>query len=389
SISGWPPSWLESIYQSFNEWTKIECDVSAIVRTLSILHLQLEGWAKAAANPDSVEAAAVAARIEQALEGLSSHGLLVTDKADALGEASRQITGLDKLVERKALRAAASSGVPKELLLMEAEGNLGLNSAPIDAYYDLVSGWAEQMIVPAITRASEIALAAQRYKAKLAGELLVVPSQFIVVQDAIQQATGKERAEQRRANADARASDATKTGVPLEVILGDPTLREDYPDIDAFLEAKATREQQAREKAQASGLDNPEGEDLISAAQAAKAFGITGSTLIKYAKQGIVRGHQVGGRWKFYLSQVTQALMGKSPEQIEQAVDQRLDDIGLCESTKCGGVWGASDAMRGILAVLEGTRDTTLSVLLLGGTGTGKEGIARGLHVSGPFVALN
>jgi len=389
SISGWPPSWLESIYQSFNEWTKIECDVSAIVRTLSILHLQLEGWAKAAANPDSVEAAAVAARIEQALEGLSSHGLLVTDKADALGEASRQITGLDKLVERKALRAAASSGVPKELLLMEAEGNLGLNSAPIDAYYDLVSGWAEQMIVPAITRASEIALAAQRYKAKLAGELLVVPSQFIVVQDAIQQATGKERAEQRRANADARASDATKTGVPLEVILGDPTLREDYPDIDAFLEAKATREQQAREKAQASGLDNPEGEDLISAAQAAKAFGITGSTLIKYAKQGIVRGHQVGGRWKFYLSQVTQALMGKSPEQIEQAVDQRLDDIGLSESTKFGDVWGASDAMREIFAVLERIRDTTLSVLLLGETGTGKEGIARGLHVSGPFVALN
>src|SRR5690606_18460185 len=191
SISGWPPSWLESIYQSFNEWTKIECDVSAIVRTLSILHLQLEGWAKAAANPDSVEAAAVAARIEQALEGLSSHGLLVTDKADALGEASRQITGLDKLVDRKALRAAASSGVPKELLLMEAEGNLGLNSAPIDAYYGLVSGWAEQMIVPSITRASEIALVAQRYKAKLAGELLVVPSQFIVVQDAIQQATGK------------------------------------------------------------------------------------------------------------------------------------------------------------------------------------------------------
>lgn len=390
SFSGWPPSWMEGIYQAFNEWTKVECDVSAIIRTLSILHLKLNGWALAASNPDGPEGVAAALRIEQALEGLSAHGLLVIDKLDELGDVSRNISGLDKLVERKALRAASSSGVPKELLLMEAEGNLGLNSAPIDAYYDLVGGWSEQMIVPAITRATEISLAAQRYKAALVGETLVVPSQFIVVQDAIQQANGKERAEQRRANADARALDATKTLVPLEVLLQDPELREHYPGIDAYYEAKATREQVAQEKAVEAGLDNPEGEDMISAAQAAKPFGISGGTLIKYAKAGKVRGHVIAGRWKFYLSQVTEALMGKSPTEITSESDQRLDDIRLSESTKFGDVWGESDAMREIFAVLERIRDSGLAVLLLGETGTGKEGIARGLHVGdGPFVAIN
>lgn len=389
SISGWPPSWIEGIYQAFNEWTKVECDVSAIIHTLSILHLKLKGWALAAANPDSNEGQAVALRIEQALEGLSAHGLLVIDEHDELGDVSRNISGLDKLIERKALRAAASAGVPKELLLMEAEGNLGLNSAPIDAYYDLVSGWAEQMIVPAITRATEISLAAQRYKASLVGETLVVPSQFIVVQDAIQQATGKERAEQRDANSKARKTDF-EWGLPLDVILQDPALREDYPDIDAYYDAQATREQAAREKAAASGLDNPEGEDMISAAQAAKPFGISGGTLVKYAKAGKVRGRQIAGRWKFYLSQVAEALTGKSPVAIEQAADERLDDLGLSESTKFGDVWGESDAMREIFAVLERVRDSGLAVLLLGETGTGKEGIARGLHVGdGPFVAIN
>jgi hypothetical protein len=132
TFNGWPPSWMEGIYQPFNEWTKVECDVSAIIRTLSILHLRLQGWALAAMNPDSAEGQAVALRIEQALEGLSAHGLLVIDKEDVLGDVSRNISGLDKLVERKALRAAASAGVPKELLLMEAEGNLGTNSAPLD-----------------------------------------------------------------------------------------------------------------------------------------------------------------------------------------------------------------------------------------------------------------
>jgi hypothetical protein len=387
---GWPPSWMEGIYQSFNEWTSVECDVAAIIRTLSILHLQLHEYALAAANPDSDEAAAVALRLGQALEGLSAHGVLVTDVKDKLGEVSRNVSGLDKLIERKALRAAANAGVPKELLLMEAEGNLGDNSAPIDAYYDLVGGWGEQMIVPAITMGSEISLAAQRYKAQLAGETIIVPAQFIVVLDPIQQANGKEKAEQRRANADARALDATKTGVPLDVILGDPTLREDYPDIDAYYEAKATREQVAKKKAVEAGLDNPEGEDMVSAAQAAKPFNISAGTLIKMAKAGKVRGRVIVGRWKFYLSQVRAALEGKSTAQLEAAADERLDDIGLSESTTFGESWGESEAMREIFAVLERIRDSRLSVLLLGETGTGKEAIARGLHVGeGPFVAIN
>jgi transcriptional regulator of acetoin/glycerol metabolism len=364
--------------------------VSAIIRTLSILHLQLRGWALAAANPDSVEGQAMALRIEQALEGLSTHGLLVIDEHDKLGDTSRNISGLDKLVERKALRAAASTGVPKELLLMEAEGNLGDNSAPMDAYYDLVAGWAEQMVVPAITRASEISLAAQVYKAKLVGESIVVPTQFIVTMGDIQEANGKDKALQRKANADARAADAVKTGVPLEVIMGDPTLREDYPGIDAYFEAKATREELAQKKALESGLDNPEGEDMISAAQAARPFNISPSTLIKMAKAGKVPGTVIVGRWKFHLSKVQAALMGKTTTQLEQAADERLDDLGLSESTRFGDVWGESDAMREIFAVLERVRDSGLAVLLLGETGTGKEGIARGLHVGdGPFVALN
>jgi hypothetical protein len=389
SISGWPPSWMEGIYQSFTEWSNVECDVSAIIRTLSILHLQLHDWALAAENPDSDQAAAVDARMAQALETLSAHGILITDKKDALGEVSRNVSGLDKLIESKALRASASAGVPKELIRMEAEGNLGDNSAPIDAYYDLVGGWAEQMVVPATTDASEISLAAQRYKAQLARETLIVPSQFIVKQDPIQQANGKEKAEQRKSNADARVADF-KWGLPADVIMQDPELRENYTDLDAYLEAQTTREQLAKEKAVEAGLDNPEGEDMISAAQAARPFNISPATLIKMAKAGKVPGRVIVGRWKFYLSQVQTALMGKTTAQLEAAADERLDDIGLSESTTFGESWGESDAMREIFAVLERIRDSRLSVLLLGETGTGKEAIARGLHVGdGPFVAIN
>ena len=382
--NGWPPSWLEGIYRDFSDWTAMECDVAAIVHTLSVMHLQLHDFALAAANPDGQEAAAVKARLDQTLAGLDTSGMLVTDAKDKLGEVSRNISGLAELMERKALRAASASGVTKELLLMEADGNLGDNSAPIEAFYDMVSGWAEQMTVPAITDASMISLAVQRYQAS--GEAIIVPSRFLVVLDPIQQESGKARAEQRKNNAQSREVDQ-KWGLPLEVLLQDPALRDDYPGIDAWLEQQETRRQQAA--AAAGSTDDPAGEDMVSAAQAARPFNISAATLIKMAKEGKVHGRQIVGRWKFYLSKVQEALMGKTPAEIESAADRRLDDLGLSESNTFGEAWGESDAMREIFAVLERVRDTPLSVLLLGETGTGKEGIARGLHTTGSFVDVN
>lgn len=57
-------------------------------------------------------------------------------------------------------------------------------------------------------------------------------------------------------------------------------------------------------------------------------------------------------------------------------------------------VAGESAAMKKLLAVLEPTASSTLDVLILGETGTGKELVARTVHASGPtaggpFVAIN
>mgnify|MGYP000968140975 CR=1 FL=1 len=64
-------------------------EFAAIVHTLSVLHLQLDGWALAADNPDGQQAVAVENRIAQALNGLSASGLLVTDAKDRLGQQAR------------------------------------------------------------------------------------------------------------------------------------------------------------------------------------------------------------------------------------------------------------------------------------------------------------
>ena len=389
SSTHWPPSWLEGIYSTFTRWDEIDCDVSAIVHSLSILHVQLEGYRLAVEQPDSVAAEGVRSRIAQGLEGLANNGVLVTDVQDKLSEIGRSITGLADLMERTALNAAASAGVPKELLLMEAEGNLGNNSAPIDAYYDMITGWGDDLLTSVINTATDISLAVQAYDASLFGETLVTPTQYVVMREPIQQESGKELAGQRKSNSESRKNDID-TGVPLDVVMSDQDLRDQYPELEAWLEAKSTRETEAAAKAAQAGIDDPVDEDMVAAAVIAKRYSISPSTLIKMAMSGAIPGRKIAGRWKFYLSRVVEAMREPGTQQQAHApeVDHRLD-AELSDSTTFGDAWGVSAAMREIFSVLEAVRDSKLAVLLLGETGTGKEGIARGLHVSGPFVAMN
>ena len=68
--------------------------------------------------------------------------------------------------------------------------------------------------------------------------------------------------------------------------------------------------------------------------------------------------------------------------------------VELGYADRFGSIVGASPKMRRVFSVLEKVAATPLSVLVLGETGTGKEGVARAIHESsgrktGPFVVVD
>jgi two-component system response regulator HydG len=72
---------------------------------------------------------------------------------------------------------------------------------------------------------------------------------------------------------------------------------------------------------------------------------------------------------------------------------KRLQRV-VSDSTRFGPSLGSSSAMRAVYDLLERIADSTVSVLVTGETGTGKEVVARALHEQGPrrkapFVAIN
>lgn len=388
--TGWPPSWMEGIHASFWSLKDAHHDADQMLATKSLVHLALEGWRKVQTSPGTDEAVKAEAALEQTLELLANDGVLVTDIEDILKEISRDLSGVDKLIERKEIWYASSTGAPTELVNMEAEGNLGTNSAPIDAYHDAIDGWRQTMFTPVIEDATGRSLAAQKFEAEHAtGEPFEVPTQYTVVHDPVQEQSGEEAGKQRGSESKARLDDM-KTGVPVDVILTDQRLQANYSGMSAWLEQRAELQKQAKEKAAEQGELHPEGEDMVSVAVVAAKLGCSPATVRKMAKAGTIPGRPIFGRYKFYLSRVLAAV---TPEEVEaaeaQSSDRRMDEFGLSSSTVFGEAYGASDAMREIFAVLEVMREHDIPVMLLGETGVGKDGIARGLHRSGEFVAVN
>jgi len=85
-------------------------------------------------------------------------------------------------------------------------------------------------------------------------------------------------------------------------------------------------------------------------------------------------------------------MIGSTRLSIEPAVGKQRVPLGF--NDRFGSIVGGSPKMRRVFSVLEKVSATPLSVLVLGETGTGKEGIARAIHdastrSAGPFVVVD
>jgi len=76
-----------------------------------------------------------------------------------------------------------------------------------------------------------------------------------------------------------------------------------------------------------------------------------------------------------------EVLVGQTRLVVEPAAKRRVE-VGF--SDRFGSLVGASPRMRRVFSVLEKVAPTALSVLILGETGTGKEGVAKAIHEASP-----
>ena len=88
----------------------------------------------------------------------------------------------------------------------------------------------------------------------------------------------------------------------------------------------------------------------------------------------------------------TELTVGNTRLTVEPSGKKQRVELGFAD--RFGSIVGASPKMRRVFSVLEKISDTPLSVLVLGETGTGKEGVARAIHDASkrkakPFIVVD
>ena len=191
---------------------------------------------------------------------------------------------------------------------------------------------------------------------------------------------------------------------------------DDDPGLRESLERTLTREgyrvllasdgRAALERVQGGGIDlivtdlkmpGLTGLELLRAAKAIApdldvilltAFG-TVEEAVKAMKDGAYDFLTKPFRREQLLKLIDKALERRQLIEKNKALQQRLDDL-LGQGTMIG----ASPAFRRMMTLVEQVADSSATVLILGESGAGKEGVARAIHQrsarkNGPFVAVN
>ena len=416
AITRWPPSWIEGVYNSLNNWQRAESDTNAILHALSILVLKLEGFRDAATDPDSENAGEIRAELDAIAANLGNGGLLTIDQKDNLAEVSRNIAGIKAIIDSKQQAFVADTGTPNELVMMLSAGSLGTNSGPFDAYNQLADATRVDMFTAPINTATQLVLAVRDHALVGTPGLdpgeLQTPKKWTLEFESLAGQSEEEKAKTRKLNAESRKLDESL--LPEDVLLTDPAL-DGYAGITEYRELRRLEKEAAEALATkvSSELANMPASALENTREIATRLRVSPSTVSALRASGVIEGVLIGSRWRYHWPSVWQAVEGKAlsgsagavgeaaPEQdpeVEGAPvtgDRRVDasSLGLSLAENFGPVFGRSEAMREIFAGLERVSPSPIPVLIQGERGTGKEGVARGIHDAsgrdGPMVAIN
>ncbi len=393
STTGFPPSILEAWIKPLGNWERAERSSGRLLDTMSLLVLHLAGWADAMNSPSEQEQAEAKKLVDRIAQNLDLYGLLTLDGSDKLGEVGRKISGAQEVVDGKSAAFVAAVGWPVEWVTGKHQGGLNNGEGPLKQANAKIAAMQPPMLTKPVTQVVDILLAARHhddYSSR--GDY---PTKYQVKHRPLEEKTDTEDAEEREKASAARERDA-KAGVPQEVIWSDPDLAKRYPEMAEFNEK--------RRLAAEANVPDPgapqEGEKLVSAQQMAEQLGVKAATVIAMIKAGTIPGWKFGSRWRVPPKRVLAVFGGKKAAELaavemeKQVGDSLPPGLDLSMATSFGSVAGASAAMREIYTVLERISPTMISVLITGEPGTGKEGIARGVHDHSsrrgmPFVAVN
>lgn len=164
--NGWGPSVIDRVYTETSQLGEVMGYCRNIMHDLSVMVLHMENFRKQQCGTEKDKA-----EIEQMLEtlrhGIDNLHLMVLDSKDTYQEVTRNIAGIEKLVEKFVDALVRATDMPRTILLGESPGGLNANSeSELRSWAKFVATQQRRVLVKPINRILEIMFAIQRNRSK-------------------------------------------------------------------------------------------------------------------------------------------------------------------------------------------------------------------------------
>jgi SPP1 gp7 family putative phage head morphogenesis protein/excisionase family DNA binding protein len=253
--------------------------------------------------------------------------ILALDTEDTIGESKRDVSGLEKLIEKFVDGLVRATDMPRTVLLGEQPGGLGANAASeIRSWYDHVHAKQRMVLTPVINRILEVMLNIRANR----GE--AVPTEWQVEWKQLWQPTAQEVSQTRLSTAQAdqiyfsigaMSIDEIRTRLEADGEIGDANAPVPPPPTSINTGSPPGGSLELA-SADAENLEVPPStaptpDDLCSVREAAQAFGVPTRTLSRLCETGKLSFWQFGARKQVSMEEVSQ--LGRR----EHVPDDRLD----------------------------------------------------------------
>lgn len=344
---GWGPSILQRVATQLRQLGEVMGYSRSIAHNISVPVMKFEGF-RTALKGDAKSQSEVSRMMETIRMVMDNLHILALDKQDEIGEAKRDVSGLEKLIEKFVDGLVRATDMPRTILLGEQPGGLGASAdSEIRAWYDHVHAKQRQVLTPVMNRILEVMLAIRRNR----GEK--VPTEWQVVWNQLWQPTEQEMAQTNLANAQARqiyfsiggmSTDEIRTKLESEGQIEDADDPVPPPPVQvntgsppggsgALVTASADEEIAAPSKA-------PMPDDLVSVREAASQFGVPTRTLSLKCQKGELTYWQFGSRTQVSVAEVAElgsrrdrngskknTLTQPFPEAVAEALGKKYQEL--------------------------------------------------------------
>lgn len=329
---GWGPSILQRVATQLRQLGEVMGYSRSIAHNISVpimkfkgLRTMLKGDVKTLSQAQQMFEA-----IRMTMDNLH---VLALDAEDEVGEAKRDVSGLEKLIEKFVDGLVRSTDMPRTILLGEQPGGLGASAdSEIRAWYDHVHAKQRQDLTPVINRILEVMLAIRANR----GE--TVPSEWNVEWNQLWQPTDQEMAQASLTRSQSRqvyysigamSVDEIRIKLQAEGEIEDASAPVPPPPIQVHTGsppggsgALATADEEG-DNLVGEPSNEPMPNDLLDVREAAARFNVPTRTLTRMMEKGDLDYWQFGLRRMVSLAEV--AMTGRVSKQ---PLDSRADRAG-------------------------------------------------------------